>query len=226
VFVAIAVATIAASALTSCTGHEDQVRTRAATTTVDSTTPTSTAIATPVTGGIRKPVTALFVGDSLLWESQVDVARLARTAGWLPVIDGRPGSAIDGGVTISAWPPRIDALARFTNPDVAVVELGTNPCSNCPSLAAAIDADLAPLRQVSHVYWVNIKDYSKIPPDPNAVNDAITAATKRWPNLHVIDLNDAFRGHSAWLASDDIHFTDAGNAAFASLIVDALPRSS
>jgi hypothetical protein len=172
---------------------------------------------------ITKPAAALFVGDSLLLQSYSDVSQAARAAGWEPVIDGQFGSAINRGFSFASWPERIDALVRFSNPDVAVVELGTNGCDHCSSLAAAIDADMQPLRHVARVYWVNVKDYSRIPADPKAINDAISAAKKRWKNLRVIDMNDSFRGHSPWLASDDIHFTTAGQQAFAQLVVGALP---
>jgi hypothetical protein len=213
-WVAIAIATIATAGLSSCgQTHRDRVR---------ATSPT-TISTKQAAAHITDPAVALFVGDSLLFDSKDDVEAAARAARWIPVVDGRPGSGIDGGFTIGSWPPRIDALARVAKPDVAVVELGTNGCYNCPSLDAAIDADLAPLRNVPVVYWVNVKDYSRIPADPKTINDAITAATKRWPNLRVIDLNDQFRGHGAWLSSDDIHFTAAGEAAFAQLLVHSLP---
>ncbi len=172
---------------------------------------------------IRKPGVVLVVGDSLLFQSAKAVEAAGKAAGWRVVVDGRPGSKITGGFSVDSWPAALAALVRTEKPDVAVVELGTNGCGNCTTTAAAIDADLTPLRHLARVYWVNVKENSPIPPDPRAMNAAITDATTRWPNLRVIDMNARFADHPELLQSDHIHFLPAGEVAFAKLVVDSLP---
>jgi lysophospholipase L1-like esterase len=175
---------------------------------------------------VTKPATVLIVGDSLLYQSAGPLAAVLRERGWVPVFDARPGSAILGGFSIGSWPPRIGQLVRATNPDVVVVELGTNGCGHCRSMAAGIDADMKELRAVPRVYWVNVKESSPIPPHPKAVNDALDAAKKRWKNLRIIDMNKAFARHPDLLLSDHIHFDDKGVAEFVKLVADKLPRQN
>jgi lysophospholipase L1-like esterase len=172
---------------------------------------------------ITKPATVVVVGDSLLYQSIGPLQQALRQRGWVPVTDGRPGSAIVGGFSISSWPERIKELVRAANPDVVVVELGTNGCGDCASIDAGIDAVMAPLRKVPRVYWVNVKDYSPIPPDPKAINDALERATDRFGNLRIIDMNKRFAGHPELLQSDRIHFDTPGQRAFAQLVASALP---
>jgi lysophospholipase L1-like esterase len=172
---------------------------------------------------VTKPATALVVGDSLLYLSADAVRTALKEKGWTPVLDPRVGSGINGGYTIDTWPPRVHDLVRASHPDVVFVELGTNGCTGCHSLDAAIDDIMRQLRGVPRVYWLNVRDASPIPDDPEAVNDAIERAPSRWGNLRVIDMNKAFEGHPEWLLSDKIHFNAAGQRELAKLIVDKLP---
>jgi lysophospholipase L1-like esterase len=172
---------------------------------------------------ITQPATVLVVGDSLVFQSGGPLRERLEQRGWTAVMDARPGSGIIGGFSIGSWPSRIAALVRASNPDVAVVELGTNGCTGCTSLAAGIDAVMAPLRDVERVYWLNVRVDAAKPPNPRAVNAAIAAAQDRYENLHVVDMNRRFEDHPELVMPDRIHFNDAGVAAFAELVVDALP---
>src|SRR5689334_245854 len=87
---------------------------------------------------VTKPATALVVGDSLLYLAANDVRSALKEKGWHAVVDARVGSGINGGFTIDKWPPRVRDLVRATHPDVVFVELGTNGCTGCQSLGAAI----------------------------------------------------------------------------------------
>jgi lysophospholipase L1-like esterase len=169
------------------------------------------------------PAVAVVVGDSLLFQSTHDVERALESKGWLPVVDGRPGSTITGGSSIDRWDDRITDLVRAVDPDVVVVELGTNGCGDCGSIRGRIDSVMRRLTSVERVYWVNVKEQSPIPPDPVAMNEAIEAATGRWNNLDVIDMNERFANRPALLQADQIHFSVAGQRVFADLIADAVP---
>jgi lysophospholipase L1-like esterase len=172
---------------------------------------------------VTKPATVLVVGDSLLYLSAEAVRTALTRKGWTPVLDPRIGSGINGGYTIDKWPPRVHDLVRATHPDVVIVELGTNGCTGCQSLDAAIDDIMRELRGVPRVYWLTVRDASPIPDDPRAVNNAIERAPRRWQNLRIIDMNDAFEGHPEWLLPDKIHFNPAGQRALAKLLAGALP---
>jgi lysophospholipase L1-like esterase len=172
---------------------------------------------------VTKPATAVVVGDSLLYLAATDVRSALKEKGWHPVVDARVGSGINGGFTIDKWPPRVRDLVRAAHPDVVFVELGTNGCTGCQSIGAAIDDIMRELRGVPRVYWVNVKDDSPIPANPEAVNVAIDKAPQRWGNLRVLDMNTLFAGHPQWLLSDHIHFNRIGQRKFAELVAGALP---
>jgi lysophospholipase L1-like esterase len=174
---------------------------------------------------VTKPAVALVVGDSLLYQSAPEVKAALEDKGWVPAMDARPGSGISGGFSIGGWPERVAELVRATKPDVAIVELGTNGCQGCESLDRAIDAVMRPLRDVPRVYWLNVKEYSPIPPDPKAVNDALERAHERWDNLRIVDMNDEFADKRD-LLSDGVHFTREGERLFAELVEDQLPDVS
>ncbi len=177
-------------------------------------------------GAVAQPPKVLVVGDSLLAESRTAVEDAFRARGWQAIVDGRPGSSILGGVTIGSWPARIKELVQRTDPDVVIVELGTNGCGPCASLDAAIDAVMGPLQRVKTVYWVNVKEYSPIPTDPHAINNALAWATLRHPNLHIIDMHKRFAFHPDWLIGDQIHFSYAGIAVFSQMLASALPNET
>jgi lysophospholipase L1-like esterase len=181
---------------------------------------------TPVAAGAPRPSRVLLVGDSLLFQSRNTVVDALRARGWHATVDGRPGSAITGGYTIGNWPKQLGKLVRQTKPDVVVVELGTNGCGTCFTIDAGIDAVMQKLHGVRTVYWVNVKDNSPIPPDPEAINDALQWATRRYSNLHVIDMNRRFDHHPELLIPDHIHFNEAGIGVFARMIAAALPNES
>jgi lysophospholipase L1-like esterase len=168
--------------------------------------------------------TVLVVGDSLLYQSAPTVSKALESRGWHAVIDGRPGSGITGGFSIGSWPDRITDLVKIAKPKVAIVELGTNGCTDCTKYDDGIDRVMQRLRGVPQVYWVNVKLDCPVPPDPGAVNAAINRATKRWKKLRVIDMNSRFYGKPQLLIADRIHFNDAGEKVFAKLLASSLPK--
>jgi hypothetical protein len=49
-------------------------------------------------------------------------------------------------------------------------------------------------------------------------NALLASVVAEYPNAHLIDANAYFAGHSEWIAFDGLHFSPAGQAAYASLI--------
>jgi len=173
---------------------------------------------------ITRPAAVLLVGDSILAQASDELSAALRDEGWHPIVDSRPGSAISGEVIVpEGWPERISNLVRVSKPDVVVVELGTNGCGSCPSLAAGIDGVMEELHGVERVYWLNVKEHAPIPERPAALNEALDAATDRWDNLEVLDMNERFGDDPALTLADDIHLSPEGVHVLAQLVVDALP---
>ena len=161
----------------------------------------------------------LVVGDSLTEISKNEVRQSLAAAGRRAVVDGR------GGLSIGLWRPFVGGDTRFTRPEVAVVELGTNDCDlSCRPLAPDIDAIVKKLLDegVHAIVWLNVQEDSPYPEHPQFVNQEIERAAVRWPQLSIVDLNRTFAGHPEWHTEDGIHFNEAGRLVYAQLILQAL----
>jgi hypothetical protein len=73
------------------------------------------------------------------------------------------------------------------------------------------------------VAWLNVQTQPSYPADPESVNRALGAASARWPNLTIVDVNLHFRNHPEWHLGDGLHFDDTGSTQLAKLIEAALP---
>lgn len=166
---------------------------------------------TPTTGN-----RLLVVGDSLTALTRNNVAAVLRDAGWDPTIDAESGTSIED------WAPRLHDILAFTQPNVVIIELGTNDCDKtCPDLAPIIDGVMRTLADVKDVLWVNVQDDTFYPKHADYVNYAIEAADARWPNMFTADLATVMHGHPEWRA-DGLHFNTTGAFQYASMLVDAL----
>jgi hypothetical protein len=76
----------------------------------------------------------------------------------------------------------VDANRQWIG-DVVVVQLGTNDGGD-PQFAAWIDQLMSRLKDVPRVYWINLRSFRGFVPTANSM---ISAATKKWKNLRVID---------------------------------------
>ena len=74
------------------------------------------------------------------------------------------------------------------------------------------------------VLWDNIPAMAPVfETNFRIVNKALARAAAETPNLHVVDLRTAFTGHwPAWFESDQLHYNDAGEFAFALVNCQAL----
>lgn len=166
----------------------------------------------------------LVIGDSLLKQSEPAVQSALQSDGWTATVTGVPGS------TIEQWPGLVGALADKVQPDVAVVELGTNNCASgaCEDVSAYIDSVMHQLtKHASVVYWLNTRQVPAVHPvHPDYVNREIADAVTRWPNLVPVDMHGWQEGHPEWILADGLHFTDAGELAFAQLVRDTVHANS
>jgi hypothetical protein len=176
---------------------------------------------------VDKPGPVLLVGDSIFFLAGDDLTYALQTHGWKIVLNAYPGAGIQGGGYAPIdWPAKLRDLVRFVHPEAVVVELGTNGCPGCPSLARAIDADMRSLRGVDTVMWLTVNTE-----DPRAdlgkrVNAALADATTRWSNLELVRYDKWMKGRTDLVPADNVHPTAEGSKALAGHVTDALEDRS
>jgi lysophospholipase L1-like esterase len=160
---------------------------------------------------------ALVVGDSLTWQSAPQVTAALQAHGWEPTIQA------ESGTTIGDWADKVGTLIEEHDPDVLVVELGTNNCTAaCPRIERVIDRLLRDVPRSLPVVWLNVQAQPSYPAHPESVNDALASAAARWPNVTLIDMSARFRNHPDWHVADGPHLTPTGSTELARLVVESL----
>jgi lysophospholipase L1-like esterase len=178
-------------------------------------------------GDVEKPGPVLLVGDSIFFLAGDDLTRMLQSEGWKVVVDAYPGAGIQGGgYTPLDWPSRLRDLVGSVHPRAVVVELGTNGCDGCPSLADAIDADMASLRGVDPVLWLTVNTEGPRAELGQQVNAALAGAAQRHDSLEVLRYDEWMKGRTDLVPADDVHPTTAGNKAIARHVADALDERS
>jgi len=176
---------------------------------------------------VEKPGPVLLVGDSIFFLAGSDMLYTLRAHGWTTQEAAYPGAGIRGGGYVPLnWPARMHDLVNSVRPKVVVVELGTNGCQGCPSLAAAIDQDMQSLRAVPHVLWLTTNTQGPRAAQGKTVNAALEDATKRWHNLELLRYDEWMRNRTDLVPANDVHPTPAGNVAIAKHIDGALQTRS
>jgi len=95
---------------------------------------------------------------------------------------------------------------------LVIVHLGNNGTFT----AAEFDGIMAVLVGVPKVLFVNLN----LPRSWAAPNNQMLAANVgRYPNAHLLDWYGVSAGHPEYFASDQVHLTQAGAAAYAGMIV-------
>lgn len=170
------------------------------------------------------PGTVLLAGDSLLWQSRPAVDRALSDDGWTVQTWAVPGAGITGGGSPTVdWPTRMHGLVDEHDPEIVVVELGTNGCGPaCPSVPEAIDGIMREVADVPVVLWLDVREDAPQPPERAEINDALQEATGRWENLTVLSMDEWFRGHPQLLDSDNIHLSSRGQQVMATRIRAAI----
>ena len=162
----------------------------------------------------------LLVGDSILNGSRSQVTDALQAAGWQPSIEAV------GGTAISFWVGRLQLYVDSAQPDIVVIELGTNDCSpvQCVPLDPYIDQIMQAIPSSVPVVWLNSQTDVPAPFNEGRdfVNGAIEAASVRWPNLDVIDFAGFFAGHPEWHNPDGLHPNPEGRKELASFLADEL----
>lgn len=150
------------------------------------------------------------LGDSLTVTSRKHLQLLAEKSGYEIQIDAVSGRKTSAG---------IDALKKLEIPVGAtvVVALGTNDSNDSPNYRATIDELMAAVPSGSPVVWLT--SYRKKPLDN--LTRALREAQLYHPRLSVADWVSVLESHKEWFNSDNVHYTPAGNEAFARFIWQA-----
>ena len=174
---------------------------------------------------------AVLFGDSLLftadYNGQVDPAFDAR--GWQrSVVSGIGVSVSDHRALIDEAPgvsPQAVVLAHGTTEANRAVGAGINAGASMAKsrsdLVGAVDA----LAAVPCVIIVNVNQHGGTPAfndQAAAYNLAILVLDVQRANVRALDWNGASIGHADWFADDGVHFTAAGDAAYAAALAGAV----
>ncbi len=90
-------------------------------------------------------------------------------------------------------------------PAVLVVGLGTNDQSQRAAFGGHVD-DIMHLSAGRPVVWIEIA-HAPIKDELNAV---LRRKAAKWPNLTIMEWEQAYWDHPEWRSADDVHLTDAG----------------
>ena len=169
----------------------------------------------------KEPVSGtkvLLVGNSLMNGSRDKVTTTLEGDGWQPDIEAQ------GGTTITYWSKRIPYLVASKQPDVVVIELGTNDCSptECPALGPYNDEIMRSIPSSTPVLWLNIQEKIPLAQKRNYINYEIESAAARWPNLYLVDYESRIENHPQYHTPDGLHLNDAGQQLLADLLRESL----
>jgi lysophospholipase L1-like esterase len=118
---------------------------------------------------------------------------------------------------------RVVLLSRASLPPVLVVSAGTNDDPRIVSAFSRAVGDV--LRAAGRdrcVVWPTISRPPAAGATYDALNQALTRASARHPNLVLVDWVGMVRRHPAWLATDRVHVSAAGYRARAAAIAAAV----
>jgi hypothetical protein len=127
------------------------------------------------------------------------------------------------------WPAKLTGIFAKIAPDVIVTDLGINDAAWGGDLAGyGIGIDRYMGGTNGHtVLWTNLPvtlEPAKWQTTSALVNQALTEAVARWPNLVVLDWNTAATGHPEYMNAPgtDVHLSPTGAQAWSTLVVNEL----
>jgi len=202
---AAAVAVAIALAVTSCSaGGQTNASSPAA--------PTASTVVVTATVGPFVPRKVIIVGDSISVASET-AYRDALPLDQLDVV-------ATSGIRLGAQRDAID-LAVATNPDVLVIELGTNDVPVGESdLLDQVDEVLAETAALPCVRWVTVfvPDHEE---EVAALNDHLHQAAESQANLELIDWFQMYQDDPGLMSGDGLHPNADGSAALAKAVAES-----
>lgn len=199
------------------------------------------------TSNARTRGVVLFVGDSnvALGAGEIDWTLTAQDHfdnGYVPVFASRIGATIrtpdcldaTNCTTFNYWKLKLASVSPKVNADAIVNDLGINDTVT-PGTATTkgysnydqkIDWFMG-LVGGRYMFWTNLPcgiEPAERMVGCRAINNALSRATARWPNLNVLAWNVAANTHPEYMesAGTQVHYSRAGQWAWAQFVVDAL----
>jgi lysophospholipase L1-like esterase len=166
------------------------------------------AAATPARAQVPAGVDPrLFViGDSVLLGARDAI--VGRMAGWQVNVYAQEGLSTLGAASIVS-------ASRASIGEIVVVALGNNDMGNPTTFGQRVDAVMGAIGPVRRVIWVNLRNFASWTP---AMNQQLTLATSRWPNLVIADWSARATPDPSLVYGDGLHLTPGGQAAMAELV--------
>jgi lysophospholipase L1-like esterase len=164
----------------------------------------------------------LLVGDSIFFQTREELAAALEAAGWDPRIAAIPAT------TVRDWAGEVDDLLAEHQPDVVVLELGTNEDVDRLRLAPDIARVLRALDGVDRVVWLNVQEDADYPRGADAINHLLESAVVWASNAEVLDFSGHFAGHPEWhaLEPEGVHMSVSGERELARFVAAALGRAA
>jgi lysophospholipase L1-like esterase len=169
------------------------------------------------------PGTVLLVGDSLFFQSADELTQMVEADGWSVDVQAGIGSGIvGGGLLPSEWETHLAPIVEEKDPEVVVIELGTNGCGpSCDGLAREIDAVLQTVDEADVVVWLTVRT-APTPDAARIINQEIDGAQNRWGNLVVAPMDRWFAGRSDLIDPDNVHLNAAGQHHLAQNVTEVI----
>lgn len=167
--------------------------------------------------GPSPPGNLLVIGDSLTAQSSGQIKRVLNDDGWSVTVVAEPGAGVAGGGRRNVdWSEIVHERVAKLDPELVYIELGTNGCGpDCTTLTGEIDTLLDEVSNVPVVLWLDVRTNVPLPNvDPHDVNDALSAASQRYPNMTPLDF-DRWGADAPLLVGDAVHFNLNGSVVMA-----------
>ena len=153
--------------------------------------------------------TVFVVGDSVVQAATTPLGELL--SDWSLVADTRVSRFIDEGVEVVE--DRREEIG-----DIAVVGLGNNYRGDDEAFAQSVDELLELLDGVDHVIWLSVGQFD----DDRAEVNAVLTDPSRRDEFILADWNAWWANEPSFTIADDLHLTDDGADAMATLIARAV----
>ena len=169
------------------------------------------------------PGNVLLVGDSLFFQSADELHRLVTEDGWTVKVEAGIGAGIEGGGLLPTdWVRHLTPIVEDQDPEVVVIELGTNGCGpSCEGVAREIDQVMETVEDADVVVWLTVRT-GPSPEAINQMNGEIIAAAGRWDQLEVVPMHEWFTNHPELIDPDGVHLNTDGQRVMAEQVREAI----
>ncbi|MEE9416273.1 MAG: hypothetical protein V3V01_13400 [Acidimicrobiales bacterium] len=175
---------------------------------------TATSLASQPSADAR--TRSLFVvADSIVLGAAQEIPN-SMPPGWEVVVDAKVSRSTTAGLDIVR-------AHRGAIDDTLVIGLGANDGGTPAVFRPRVEALLAEVADVPHVFWIEIAEVRSYYPGANAV---VREAAARYDNVSIIQWSELALANPALTVADGLHLTGSGRQAMADTIVNAVAEPS